>query len=106
MILHGIVVTKNIFETTLNFNKDLYLNDIKLIDWHEILNPEKNVNEKVQEALNTLNNIVEKHALIKLQCSSQIVETEAIYVEFSPNFLHSLFTPLFSIKCAPLLPQC
>ena len=71
MILHGIVVTKNIFETTLNFNKNLYLDDIKLIDWHEILYPEKNVNEKVQEALNTLNNIVEKHAPIKLASQSK-----------------------------------
>ena len=38
--------------------------------------------------------------------SSQIVETDAICLEFSPDFLHSLFTPLFSLKCAPLLPQC
>ena len=38
--------------------------------------------------------------------SSQIVETGAICLEFSPNFLHSLFTPLFPLKCAPLLPQC
>ena len=42
---------------------------------------------------------------LKLQYSSQIVETGAICLEFSPNFLHSLFTPLFSLKCAPLLPQ-
>ena len=41
-----------------------------------------------------------------LQYSSQIVETGAICLEFSPDFLHSLFTPLFSLKCAPLLPQC
>ena len=41
-----------------------------------------------------------------LQYSSQIVETGAIYLEFSPNFLHSRFTPLFSLKCAALLPQC
>ena len=33
-----------------------------MIDWHEILNPEKNLNEKVQEAINTLNKIVDKHA--------------------------------------------
>ena len=25
---------------------------------------------------------------------------------FSKIFLHSFFTPLFSLKCAPLLPQC
>ena len=44
--------------------------------------------------------------LWKLQYSSQIVETEGICLEFSLNFIHSLFTPLFSIKCTPLLPQC
>ena len=27
-------------------------------------------------------------------------------LEFSPHFIHSLFIPLFSLKCAPLLPQC
>ena len=42
----------------------------------------------------------------ELQYSSQIVETGAICLEFSPNFLHSRFTPLFSLKCAALLPQC
>ena len=42
----------------------------------------------------------------KLQYSSQIVETGAICLEFSPNFLHSLLTPSFSVKCTPLLPQC
>ena len=39
--------------------------------------------------------------LVNLQSSSQIVEMEAICLKFSPNFLHSLFTPLFSLKCAP-----
>ena len=39
--------------------------------------------------------------LVDLQSSSQIDETEAICLKFSPNFLHSLFTPLFSLKCAP-----
>ena len=41
-----------------------------------------------------------------LQYSSQIVETGAICLEFSPNFLHSLLTPSFSLKCASLLPKC
>ena len=41
-----------------------------------------------------------------LQYSSQIVETGAICIEFSPNFLHSLLTPSFSLKFAPILPQC
>ena len=31
---------------------------------------------------------------------------QEICLEFSPNFLHTLFTPLFSLKCPPLLPQC
>ena len=37
-----------------------------MIDWGEILNPEKNLNEKVQETINTLNKIIDKHAPIKL----------------------------------------
>ena len=47
------------------------MDDIKLIDWHEILNPEKNLNEKVQEAINTLNKTVDKHAPIKLASQSK-----------------------------------
>ena len=39
------------------------------------------------------------------QYSSQIVETGAICLEFSPNFLHSLLTPLFSLKCALSFPN-
>jgi len=42
----------------------------------------------------------------ELQYSSQIVETGAICLEFSPNFLHSLLTPSFSVKCTSLLSQC
>ena len=48
------------------FNKDIYLDDIKLIDWRESLNSEKNLNEKVQETINTLNKNINKHAPIKL----------------------------------------
>ena len=43
---------------------------------------------------------------LKPQYSSQIVETGAICLEFSPNFLYSLLTPSLSVKCTPLLPQC
>ena len=46
------------------------------------------------------------HLAGQLQYSSQIVETGAICLEFSPNFLHSLLTSSFSLKFAPLLPQC
>ena len=41
-----------------------------------------------------------------LQYSSQIVETGAVCLEFFLNFLHSLFTPLFSLKCTSPLSQC
>ena len=41
-----------------------------------------------------------------LQYSSQIVETGAICLEFSLNFLHSLLTPSFSLKFALVLTQC
>ena len=47
-----------------------------------------------------------RYANLKLQYSSQIVETGAICLEFSPHFLHSLLTPSFSLTFAPLLPQC
>ena len=62
---------KKYFRDYSKFNKDLYLDDIKLIDWHEILNPEKNLNEKVQEAINTLNKIVDKHVPMKLASQSK-----------------------------------
>ena len=62
---------KKYFRDYSKFNKDLYLDNIKLIDWHEILNPEKNLNEKVQEAIITLNKIVDKHVPIKLVSQSK-----------------------------------
>ena len=62
---------KKYFRDNSKFNKDLYLDDIKLTDWQEILNAEKNLNEKVQEAINTLNKIVDKHAPIKLASQSK-----------------------------------
>ena len=40
-----------------------------------------------------------------LQCSSQIVETGAICLEFSPIFLHSLFTPLYTLVLTPMCPS-
>ena len=40
-----------------------------------------------------------------LQYSSQIVETEAMSLKFSPNFLYSVFTPLFSLKYARFHPN-
>ena len=57
---------KKYFQDYSKVNKDLYLDDIKLIDWCEILNPEKNLNEKVQKTINTLNKIIDKDAPIKL----------------------------------------
>ena len=63
---------KKHFRDYAKVNKDLYLYDIKLmIDWHEIVNPEKNLNEKVREAINTLNKIVDKHAPLKLASQSK-----------------------------------
>ena len=62
---------KKYFRDYSKFIKDLHLDDIKLIDWHEILNPEKNLNEKVLETINTLNKIVDKHAPIKLASQSK-----------------------------------
>ena len=59
------------------------------------------------------------HAIYKLQIKikfrlkffnlrypSQIVETDTVSCEFLQTFLHSLIVLLFSLKCAPLPPQC
>ena len=62
---------KKYFRDYSKFNKDIYLDDIKLIDWNEILNPEKNLNEKVREVINNLNKIVDKHAPIRLASQSK-----------------------------------
>ena len=62
---------KKYFRDYSKFNKYLYLDDIKLTDWQEILNAEKNLNEKVQEAINTLNKIVDKHVPMKLASQSK-----------------------------------
>ena len=42
------------------------MDDVKSIDWHSILDPDKSLNEKAHEAISTLNMIVDKHAPIKL----------------------------------------
>ena len=34
------------------------------------------------------------------------LKQEPFVLNFLQNFLHSRFTPLFSLKCAALLPQC
>ena len=34
------------------------------------------------------------------------VKQKPLLLNFLENFLHSLFTPLSSLKCVPLLPQC
>ena len=38
---------KKYFRDDSKFNKDLYFSDIKLIDWHKILNPKKNLKENL-----------------------------------------------------------
>ena len=53
------------------FKKDLYLDDINQIAWHEILNPQNNLNEKLRETINILNEIVDKHAPIRLASQSK-----------------------------------
>lgn len=53
------------------FKKDLYLDDINQIAWHEILNPQINLNEKLRETINILNEIVDKHAPIRLASQSK-----------------------------------
>ena len=57
-------------------------------------------------AMQAISKLKTARRVTQLQYSSQIVDTEAVFLEFSPNFLHSLFPPLFSLKSAPFLPQC
>ena len=63
--------------------------------------------ESLYDALNQVGILINSGCFaLGLQYSSQIVETGAICLEFSQNFLHSLLTPSFSLKFATLLPQC
>ena len=48
------------------FDNGCFIDDVKSIDWHDILDPDKRLNEKGHEAISTLNMIVDKHAPIKL----------------------------------------
>ena len=45
-----------------------------------------------------------------VQCGPTTLVTNrwnrSICLEFSPNLLHSRFTPLFSLRCAALFPSC
>ena len=56
---------KIFFKDYSKFNNEIFLDDINLIDWQEILRTDKNLNEKVQDAIEALNKIVEKHAPMK-----------------------------------------
>ena len=47
------------------FKNELFLDDINLIDWREILKPDKDLDEKVQDVISVLNQFVEKHAPLK-----------------------------------------
>jgi hypothetical protein len=47
------------------FNKQRFLDDIKQISWDEILAPNKSLDKKTQDAVSTLNKIVDNHAPVK-----------------------------------------
>ena len=48
------------------FDNQCFIDDVKSIDWHSVLDPDKSLNDKNPEAISTLNVIVEKHAPIRL----------------------------------------
>ena len=81
---------KKYFRDNSKFNKDLYLDDIKLTDWQEILNAEKNLNEKVQEAINTLNKIVDKHVPMKLASQSKQRQLNKSWLTIPKSILKSV----------------
>ena len=47
------------------------MDDINQIAWYEILNPQNDLNEKLRETINILNEIVDKHAPIRLASQSK-----------------------------------
>ena len=53
------------------FDNECFIDDVKSIDWHSILDPDKSLNEKAHEAISTLNMIVDKHASIKLASQAE-----------------------------------
>ena len=56
---------KRYFRDYSSFNKELFLDDIRFIQWQETLKPDKTLNGKVQGVINIFNNMVEKHAPMK-----------------------------------------
>ena len=56
---------KRYFRDYSKFKNELFLDDINLIDWREILKPDKDLDEKVHDVISVLNQLVEKHAPLK-----------------------------------------
>ena len=56
---------KRYFRDYSKFKNELVLDDINLIDWREILKPDKDLDEKVHDVISVLNQLVEKHAPLK-----------------------------------------
>ena len=53
------------------FDNQCFIDDVKSIDWHSILDPDESLNDKAHEAISTLNVIVDKHAPIRLASRSK-----------------------------------
>ena len=56
---------KRYFRDYSKFKTELFLHDINLIDWQEILKPDRDFDEKVQDVISALNELVKKHAPMK-----------------------------------------
>ena len=57
--------SKKSFRDCSKFNNELFLNDVNLINWEDILKPDKSLHEKTQDAITALNKIADKHAPMK-----------------------------------------
>ena len=62
---------KRYFRDYSKFKNELFLDDINLIDWQEILKPDKDLDEQVQDVISALNQLVEKHAPTKKACQTK-----------------------------------
>lgn len=69
---------KRYFRGYSKFDNERFLDDtfINLINWHDILDPDRNLNKKAQEAISTLNIIVDKYEPVKL--ASQTSKSKSI----------------------------
>ena len=62
---------KQSFRDFSKFNKEQFLDDINKINWENILQPSKTLNDKTKDAIDIIKNLVNKHAPIKQASQSK-----------------------------------